>query len=117
MATRSSINLFNKETGKIIGCYCHFDGYISHVGRLLKQNYTSDDQIKYLIYKGPIETLNTTIESSIFFIDGVQHHEVTTTIEIPSYNYDYLFINGEWLVRHSGTNERFISYTYETKED
>ena len=44
MATRSFIGKLNKDDS-ITGIYCHFDGYPEHAGRILIDNYLTEQQV------------------------------------------------------------------------
>jgi hypothetical protein len=56
MATRSRIGIVN-EDGTVSSIYCHFDGYVSGVGKKLVENYTNRDKVKELISLGSISSL------------------------------------------------------------
>jgi hypothetical protein len=60
MATRSSISIRN-EDGSYTGIYCHWDGYLSNNGRILAENYTSEDKIRQLLALGSISSLGAEI--------------------------------------------------------
>jgi hypothetical protein len=48
MATRSTIAV-QHEDGTVSQIYCHFDGYPSHNGRILHENYTTLAKVEELI--------------------------------------------------------------------
>lgn len=56
MSTNSSIAMVMPD-GKIKAIYCHWDGYVSHNGRLLKEHYTSVRKIKRLLSFGAMSSL------------------------------------------------------------
>jgi hypothetical protein len=56
MSTRSRIALQN-EDGSITSVYCHFDGYPSNNGVLLKENYKTVESVKELLKKGDMSSL------------------------------------------------------------
>jgi hypothetical protein len=64
MATRSAIGI-KLENGNIMAVYCHWDGYPSHNGAILAENYTDPEKIKALISLGDISSLRPEI--------GIQH--------------------------------------------
>ena len=64
MSTRSGI-AFQDKNGKIVGIYCHSDGYPSYVGRILNEHYTSVSKIKSLMKLGDLSFLDENI--------GVKH--------------------------------------------
>jgi hypothetical protein len=57
MATRSTIVKKN-EDGSYTGIYCHWDGYPSHNGKILLENYNSQEKVDSLIALGNISSLN-----------------------------------------------------------
>lgn len=60
MGTRSTIGIQN-EDGSVTGIYCHWDGYLSHNGRILAENYTDEDRVRELIALGDISSLGAEI--------------------------------------------------------
>ena len=58
MSTRCRIGLRN-EDGSITSIYCHHDGYPDYVGRVLVENYKTEDKIKKLLELGDISRLGT----------------------------------------------------------
>ncbi len=56
MGTRSTIGIQNAD-GTVTGIYCHWDGYLSHNGRILAENYTDEDKVRKLIGLGDISSL------------------------------------------------------------
>lgn len=56
MATRSFIILPNPK-GDYTGIYCHWDGYPSHVGRVLKDHYRTPREARGLISLGDLSSL------------------------------------------------------------
>lgn len=52
MATRSFIA--KKVKGGVIGVYCHYDGYPTGVGAILKEHYTNSDKVDQLIALGAL---------------------------------------------------------------
>lgn len=65
MATRSAIG-YMRNDGTVRAVYCHWDGYLSHVGKILIENYDLlgvDD----LCDLGDISSLGETIEDTKFY--------------------------------------------------
>jgi hypothetical protein len=58
MATRSRIGL-ELKSGQIVSVYCHWDGYPSFNGRVLRTHYNTEDQVRELIDGGDISALRT----------------------------------------------------------
>lgn len=64
MATRSAIGIKTTDN-RIMSVYCHWDGYPSHNGAILAENYTDADKIVALLSLGDISSLGPEI--------GVKH--------------------------------------------
>lgn len=60
MATRSRIGIV-KEDGTIESIYCHWDGYPSHNGRILLENYTDRGKVSELIGLGDLSSLGESV--------------------------------------------------------
>jgi hypothetical protein len=60
MGTRSAIGV-EAKCGKILWIYCHWDGYVAHNGKILKEHYTNADKIRKLLELGDISSLGEEI--------------------------------------------------------
>ena len=58
MGTRSRIGIQLKDDS-ILSVYCHWDGYPSYNGRILRDNYNTADKVRELIDGGNISALHT----------------------------------------------------------
>lgn len=68
MSTNSSISIQTTKTnGKSI--YCHWDGYPSFNGKMLKEHYNTKEKVKQLIALGNLSILGETIGEKVQF-DG-----------------------------------------------
>lgn len=56
MATRSTITAKTTD-GKFKSIYCHFDGYVSHNGRILLEHYNDQAKIDALVNLGALSSL------------------------------------------------------------
>jgi hypothetical protein len=56
MATRSNIGILNKDN-TITSVYCHWDGYPSHNGKILLENYDTEEKVRELLKEGDISSL------------------------------------------------------------
>lgn len=65
MATNSYIGLLNGNS--VTAVYCHNDGYLSGVGRTLKEFYTDVDTITKLIELGSLSCLGEVIGKQVDF--------------------------------------------------
>jgi hypothetical protein len=68
MATRSRIGI-EKEDGTIQSIYCHWDGYPSHNGAILLENYTTKEKVEALLELGAISILAKNLAPE----PGVEH--------------------------------------------
>jgi hypothetical protein len=60
MATRSTIGVLNTD-GSVTAVYCHWDGYPEHNGKILNENYTTEEKVRELIGFGSISSLGIII--------------------------------------------------------
>ena len=63
MSTRCDIGI--KKFGTVEIIYCHFDGYLSAVGKTLLENYTNLNKIEELMSLGSISSLGKELNGSI----------------------------------------------------
>jgi hypothetical protein len=68
MATRSRIAIEHK-TGTVNSIYCHWDGYPSNNGRILRENYMDREKVEALIKLGDISSLQERVAP----MDGEKH--------------------------------------------
>ena len=115
MSTRSRIAIEN-QNGSVTSIYCHFDGYISGVGKLLKEYYTTQDKVEALIELGDISGLEMTPASTVAY-----HRDRCEDLHKTSYlcvedlfnlgfqsgeEFVYCFTkNNIWLVNEYGSNQ------------
>ena len=69
MGTRSTIAIENAD-GTVSGIYCHWDGYLSHNGQILQENYTDEASVRELIALGNISSLGAEIGTAHDFNDA-----------------------------------------------
>jgi len=60
MATRSTIAIL-RDDSTVAKVYCHWDGYLENNGRLLVENYDTQDRVEALIAGGDISSLGQVI--------------------------------------------------------
>jgi hypothetical protein len=117
MGTRSTIAIQNAD-GTVTGIYCHWDGYLSHNGRILAENYTTEAQVRELIALGDLSSLGETVGAKTDFSNpadgqcvayGRDRGETGVDAETRSgwdnfdQEFNYLFVPGEgWRVRYYG---------------
>ena len=73
MATRSVIAKLDNKGAKAI--YCHSDGYLEHVGRVLDGNYRDESKVDELLEHGDVSSLNENIGEKLPFNDYMSFHE------------------------------------------
>jgi hypothetical protein len=105
MSTNSAIG-YMRNDGTVRAVYCHWDGYLSHVGKILIENYdliSVDDLLDF----GNICTLQHTIKDTIFFErdrgeDPVEAGEFKSEHEMvdwySSAEYYYILKDDKWYV-------------------
>lgn len=133
MATRSTISI-TKADGSIYKIYCHWDGYIEGVGKILKEHYTDINKIEQLIELGSISSLDKECskpETHTFDkpVDGftVAYHrdrnEPWDRVKPEKFDsfemfrlsgdwqeYNYVYKDGKWLVKCGERTGGFIEY-------
>jgi len=60
MGTRSTIALEFAD-GTVQSVYCHWDGYLNHNGRILRDHYSDPFKLQRLIDMGPLSSLDAEI--------------------------------------------------------
>jgi hypothetical protein len=101
------------KTDQLTSIYCHFDGYISGVGKLLKEYYTTQAKVEALIELGDISSLDITPSStSAYHRDRNEEFSQQTNKSVPDL-FNCIYQSGEefiycftkdniWLVSDSG---------------
>jgi hypothetical protein len=126
MGTRSCIAVQHGDIIKAV--YCHWDGYLSHNGRILQEHYNSE-RANYLVALGDVSSLGAELEPSkdsghsfktpekgvcVFYgrdrgDTGVGFKTCFTFADLlDSFNfceYFYLMQDGEWWVSEGGAFE------------
>lgn len=106
MSTRSTIAIEN-EDGTIKKVYCHFDGYLSHNGRILAEQYNCYDKWKSLCLGNDLRGFdmsngeavpNFYSEPPFWWTPYANYAEYVASI-------DHLFHEYNYLMRKDGTME------------
>ena len=105
MGTHCYIALENKD-GTITFIYCHFDGYLSSVGKMLFNYYTTTEVINELLEKGSITSLELPINDMKRY-DPIEKWTASNQYEFESefyqrrdISYYYLFTKEqEWVCK------------------
>jgi hypothetical protein len=70
MSTRSLIGYKDDETCTIRASYCHWDGYPSHHGPFLTENYNNLNRARALVEGGPMSNLGSRLCDIQRYNDG-----------------------------------------------
>jgi hypothetical protein len=103
MSTRSLIGII-KENDLVDYVYCHWDGYPSHNGKILLEDYTSEKVLE-LINKGAMSYLGSTVEGCEFY--GNEEAKTDRSINNVGREYavDYIYLfdqrHNKWLISTS----------------
>jgi hypothetical protein len=117
MATRSLIAI-EKEFGVYDASYCHFDGYPDHNGKILIQNYTTEDKVNELLSKGEMSCLRESINKCEFYTQRGEELHVTQNVSYEylrkkaqdmGCEYIYVFFPAEDVWQYSQTEDNFCS--------
>ena len=109
MATRSTIAIRTEDGIKAI--YAHWDGYIEHNGRILKNSYTTAEEVNALIELGDISQLGLDLDLTVAYgrdkgdaMTDVEPQTFETIAEWVEYfagsycEFYYLFDGQDWIV-------------------
>jgi hypothetical protein len=90
MSTRAAIGM--RVGDEIHTIYSHFDGYPSHVGKILQAFHRSEEKAKALIY-GPVIRNFDHDGTCVRYGDGqIDDHEVRESPVDAIHGYDYLYM-------------------------
>jgi len=106
MSTRSLISV--AKNGVIFTSYCHFDGYLTGVGKTLAECYESQEAAEKLVLGGDMRSVEDEV-AHIYRYEGGMGPRVLKGFDIPVSHYDcgqeyeYFFRNGQWFYREEST--------------
>ena len=112
MSTNSYIGKQNDD-GTVRAIYCHWDGYPSHVGSVLKLNYDSMPAIDALLDLGDLSSIDSRLDICVAYnrdrgevgVDAKSYASLETFVAGGSHvgaNYWYLYREGVWKVWSHG---------------
>lgn len=116
MATRSFIGIQNPN-GTVTGVYCHHDGYLDGVGKILQENYTTAEAVAALVDLGSLSSLGEDLD-----VTQAYHRDRGESLDVSTYgslgqlrfgdgNYEYLYVFTPegWIVaeRHKAEKPAF----------
>lgn len=104
MSTRAAIGYPTGEGFRII--YSHYDGYPSHVGKLLVEHHASKEAMQAIVHGPQIRNFDndgTVVRFGDCDPDSSEHYESIAEVLDSVFDYCYLFIEGKWKCfgRHS----------------
>jgi hypothetical protein len=120
MATRSLIAI-EKQNDVYDAVYCHFDGYLQHNGKVLLENYTTEEKVNELISKGEMSGLKETVDKCEFYTQRGEDLHVTKDISYTDLRekaqdmgceYIYVFFPAEGTWQYSEDEDNFCSMNY-----
>jgi hypothetical protein len=106
MATRSAIGI--KHGNRIKAVYCHYDGYLEHLGRALNTHYQSSVKVNRLISMGDMSGIGAEIGEKHAFNERSEYGPDGISTQCTFYNRD----RGEENVGHRSfaSEVEFIDY-------
>lgn len=92
--------------GSVKATYCHYDGYVSYMGRCLSQSYNTPELAETVAETGYLSSLTEDLESSkersVHKNPPVEYNKAETFLKCgdcrEGANYLYLFDGQDWLV-------------------
>jgi hypothetical protein len=87
MSTRSTIAI-ELADGTVKQVYCHSDGYLSYVGRVLFEHYSDPAKLERLIELGDLSMLGIVIGEKINFNDRLAYNENHQATQCRAYGRD-----------------------------
>lgn len=116
MGTLAAIGIQNAD-GTVTGVSCHYDGYLDHVGKILFENYNTEEKVRELLSHGNMSSLGCVVGEKHDFDDnnydvtryygrdrgeeGQEPRTFTNSYEFVNEicaSYSYLFDIGQWFV-------------------
>jgi len=98
MATRSNIGIKEKD-GVVWTHYCHWDGYPAGVGKMLRNHYTTEAQVRELLALGPLSSLGASLDATEAYGDEDEPRTFAPGRFEVENEYAYVFdvLSGAWL--------------------
>jgi len=114
MATRSTIAIKTEDGIKAI--YAHWDGYIEHNGRILREQYKTAEQVNALVELGDISQLGLDLDLTVAYARdrGEKNVSAQTFASIAEWveyfagsycEFFYLFDGQDWIVSNGKKDE------------
>jgi hypothetical protein len=122
MSTRSRITQA-LPNGTFKSIYCHFDGYLSGVGKILLEDYNTEEKLAALLDLGDISSIDPRFAKVEAYgrdrgEKGTEALIVPDMSQIDRQSYNYLFTpEGEWMYMKAGERDWKIFTLEDCKED
>lgn len=121
MSIRCFIGKLNESTNLVDYVYCHGNGHIEEVGKILNEYYNESNKIQQLLNYGDMRFLGETIEKSFFYMRDCNEKDCGVKQKVyPDFKrldeILYLFKNNEWFMINRNELISVKAY-YENKEN
>jgi len=107
VSTSSDIILHDSKKNTYRSIYCHWDGYLSHNGRILLTHYNQESLVEDLIKLGGLSELDAHTEMCIaYHRDRGEPLKITIDEDLGKHrrqDYSYLFKGGQWFYTSGGS--------------
>lgn len=126
MSTNSKIIVQNPEKNEWVSVYAHWDGYLSHMGKMLLNHYNTYEKAVALVKLGSISSVNERIAPEVgeshtferpsrgvtiaYHRDRGDPYRIERSSVLEEHcdqEYCYLFKDGKWFWKH-GYNNRSV---------
>lgn len=100
MGTSASINIQNKD-GEYFQTLVNWDGYLSYVGKVLYENYTTIEEVSNLINGGEIRSFDILENGNVdveYYNDNDYYPILTKDYDVDYFNYIFGEETGKWIV-------------------
>lgn len=120
MSTNSTISILNNDDGTVTSIYCHWDGYISHNGRILHENYNDEESVRSLLSLGSLSCLGGNLDECVAYgrdkgenendVKAMSFEDWTDMLGSFDQAYNYLFVPNEgWRVQYDDGKEDLLA--------
>ncbi len=116
MAIRSMIAI-KKDEENYNASYCHWDGHPNHNGKILVENYNTEDKVFQLLEKGDMSSLGKTLDNSVFYYsncgedlnkhESLSYTDLKNTAKDVDCEYIYVFFPDENVWRYVSDKDNF----------
>jgi hypothetical protein len=103
--------------GTVGQVYCHWDGYLEHNGKILRDYYTDPFKVRNLLDGGDMSSLSETVEGCSFYAERGEDCPQRMYKDFQEYarecqreEYDYILRrDGKWYVSMYGTDGEYLT--------